>query len=80
MGWIPKVVYTYAFVFGALWLLGWEILALLDPGEDDTITEHVRPIIQSNSFWAFMLAGFSLWFLWHFYVEGERGLGRFFGW
>lgn len=68
---LPLVFYRTCYVLSALFFLVPEILALIDPDPGDTLTENVRPVIQSNSFLTFMIAAVALWLLYHFVWEGR---------
>lgn len=68
---LPKVAYSLAWAFLAAWFAFWELLALFDPGAGDTLTEHLRPLIQSTVT-GVVLAGLLLvWLALHFLVEGR---------
>lgn len=71
--------FTIAWIVWVVWFVVWETWALLDPAPDDTLTEHIRPLIHGSSFGWFLGSAFALWLVWHFLVEGEGGLHRWFG-
>lgn len=71
---LPLLFYRVCYVLGTVLLLGAELLALIDPGGGDTITEHVRPVIQSNTFGWFLAAALLTWLGWHFLIEPARSL------
>jgi succinate dehydrogenase/fumarate reductase cytochrome b subunit len=58
VGWIAWIVF----------FLVWEGLALSNPQRRDTLSEQVWAI-QTNSFVRFMVAGFTLWLVFHFVFE-----------
>lgn len=69
---LPRHVYTICYILSGLFFLVPEILALIDKDPGDTLTEHLRPLIQGSSFLWFMAGGFLIWLLWHFLLEGRR--------
>lgn len=66
---LPLLAYRISYIVGALLLLVAELLAVVDPGQGDTITEHVRPVVRSSSFGWFLAAGLLFWLTYHFLWE-----------
>lgn len=66
---LPGWFYTTAWIAWGVWFFVVEGLALIDADRDDTLTEHVRPIVQATSFGWFLAAGLLAWLIWHFLVE-----------
>lgn len=70
---LPHWWYSVAWVFWLVWFLTWETLAVLDKGENETLSGHVKSLMwQGNgqpSVVAFVLLPFLVWLGWHFYVE-----------
>lgn len=65
----PQWVYTVGWAVWIVSFVALETWALLDRGPDDTLTENIRPVLQSTSFGWFLAAGFFAWLFWHFVVE-----------
>ena len=67
---LPRRFYPAAWI--ALFALGGvvEVLALIDPGNMDTLTEHVRFILGIH--WTLWLGGLAaaFWAIKHFFFEG----------
>ena len=71
---MPRWVYTVAWIVWAVWFLVWEILAIIDEGENETLSGHVKQLLwqgDSNrpTIAAFVLLPLLVWLAYHFYVE-----------
>lgn len=68
---LPRLVYAFAWSFWIAWFVFWEFLAVVDPRKGDTLTEHLRPLIQSNVTGMVIAALFLVWLALHFLVDGR---------
>jgi hypothetical protein len=73
---IPGWTYTAAWIFWAVWFGVWEALAVMDKGENETLSGHVKRMMWSAdgrpTLWAFLVAPFFGWLLYHFYGEVRK--------
>ncbi len=70
---LPRWAYSTAWVIWIVWFFTWEVLAVLDKGENETLSGHFKQLMwQGNgrpTAVAFLVAPGLLWILWHFYDE-----------
>jgi hypothetical protein len=70
---LPHWAYTAAWIAWAVWFVIWESLALLDKGENETLSGHMKNLMwQGNGrptvAW-FIVGPALVWLIWHFYHE-----------
>lgn len=70
---LPHNLYHAAWAFWALWFVVWETLAVLDAGENETLSGTVKELMWKESggptVVAFIMAPLLVWLGYHFYTE-----------
>lgn len=70
---LPTAAYTAAWLFWAGWFALWETLAILDQGENETLSGHVKQLMWQRDGGptpvAFVVFPLLVWLCWHFYQE-----------
>lgn len=69
---LPRWAYAAAWVFWGLWFIVWETLAIVDRGENETLSGHMKLLMWANgkpTLAAWLMLPFLLWLVWHFYIE-----------
>lgn len=69
---LPHWAYLAAWVFWAVWFVTWETLAIIDEGENETLSGHLKVLMWQNgrpTLAAWLMLPFLVWLGWHFYVE-----------
>ena len=70
---LPIWVFRAAWAFWGAWFIVWEALAVIDKGENETLSGTLKALMwQDNgrpTVVAFIVAPVLAWLLWHFYIE-----------
>jgi hypothetical protein len=70
---IPTSTYTIAWALWILWFAVWETLAIIDQGENETFSGHLKTVMWHDSgrptIVAFLALPALVWLVWHLYSE-----------
>lgn len=69
---LPHWAYTAAWAFWAAWFGVWETLAILDQGENETLSGHIKRVMYVDgkpTVGAFIVGAILIWLVFHFYQE-----------
>jgi len=73
---LPHYAYSVAWIFWVLWFILWETLAIIDKGENETFSGHIKELMWSPggrpTVLAFLVAPLLVWLAWHFYDEVRK--------
>lgn len=69
---LPRWAYLSAWLFWLVWFGVWETLAILDKGENETFSGHMKLLMWQNgrpTVVAWIVLPILAWLIWHFYWE-----------
>ncbi len=73
---LPHWSYTTAWIVWVAWFAVWETLAIIDQGENETFSGHMKDLMWSGSgrptVVAFLVLPALAWLAWHFYDEVRK--------
>jgi hypothetical protein len=67
---LPTELYRWAWWSWLAFFVLLETIAVIDPGQGDTLTENVRPVLHAHPLTWLVAAGFILWLAVHFLAPG----------